>query len=238
MVANLGFADGELTVPPKKEPKEHPKETTFMNQTTITGTLIPKEAWTKKPEPFSGKKGKEAEAFLMKMEIYDGDYDEGTFSDGRKTTALLMNMAPGEAADWAQPLLKKVSKKDTKGLLKSWNTLKAAFLLHFQDPVKKEKAIQELAKLSQTKSAQAYATRLRILMQEVDWNQEALIDKFKEGLKPEVQKELSRPILIRVSWLKEWSFCLYWLCEALMSFAMLKSCLYSYILMMCTSRCG
>ncbi|KAG8708470.1 hypothetical protein FRC08_018873 [Ceratobasidium sp. 394] len=131
----------ESTVPPKQEPKEHPKETTFMNQTTIAGTLIPKEVRTKKPEPFSGENGKEVEAFLMKMEINFGDYNEGTFRDGRKTAALLMNMAPGGAADWAQPLLKKVSKEDTQGPLKSWNALKAAFLLHFQDPVKNEKAI-------------------------------------------------------------------------------------------------
>ncbi|KAG8710513.1 hypothetical protein FRC08_017069 [Ceratobasidium sp. 394] len=106
-------------------------------------------------------------------------------------------MAPGEAADWAQPLLQKVSEKDTQGPLKSWSGLKVAFLLHFQDPVKKEKAIRELTKLTQTKSAQAYTTQFRILIQEVEWNQGALIDKFKEGLKLEVQKELLRLTLFR-----------------------------------------
>ncbi|KAG9078310.1 hypothetical protein FS749_009709 [Ceratobasidium sp. UAMH 11750] len=142
----------ESTAAPKKESKQHPKETTFMNQTTKAGTLIPKEARTKKPELFSGKQGKEARAFLMRMEIYFGDYNKGTFSDGRKTTALLMNMGPIEAADWAQPLLKKVSEKDTQGPLKSWGALKAAFLLHFVDPVKREKAIWELGKLAQTRA--------------------------------------------------------------------------------------
>ncbi|KAG8711511.1 hypothetical protein FRC08_015799 [Ceratobasidium sp. 394] len=187
------FRIHKSTATPKRETiprRQSHRDVTFMNQTTAAGVPILKEARTKKPERFSGQKGKEAEAFLMRMEIYFRDYDEGTFSNGRKITALLMNMALGGVADWAQPLLVKVSEKDTKVPLKSWKALKAAFSLHFTDPVKKERVIRRLSKLVQTKSAQAYATQFWILIQEVDWNQEALVDKFREGLKPEVQKEL------------------------------------------------
>ena len=36
------------------------------------------------------------------MEIYFGDYDEGTFNDNRKISATLMNMGEGEASNWAR----------------------------------------------------------------------------------------------------------------------------------------
>ncbi|KAG9084850.1 hypothetical protein FS749_004900 [Ceratobasidium sp. UAMH 11750] len=76
--------------------------------------------------------------------------------------------------------------KEDHEFLQSWRVFKQAFLLHFGDLVKKEKAIQELGSLTQVKSVQAYTTHFRNLAQEVDWNREALVDKFKEGLKPEV----------------------------------------------------
>jgi hypothetical protein len=34
----------------------------------------------------------------------------------------------------------------------NWNTFKEAFLLNFADPIKKEKAIRELGKLTQTRA--------------------------------------------------------------------------------------
>ncbi|QRW06485.1 Retrotransposon gag protein [Ceratobasidium sp. AG-Ba] len=108
---------------------------------------IPKGARAKKPEAFNGKRGQEAEIFLMKMEIYFNDYG-------------------------------------------NWNALKNAFLLAFSDPMKKERAIQNIHKLQQTGSAQHYVTAFRTLMQELDWDEHAFIDVFKKGLKNNVQQEL------------------------------------------------
>ncbi|QRV84466.1 Retrotransposon gag protein [Ceratobasidium sp. AG-Ba] len=156
------------------------------------GTSIPKEVQTKKPDPFNRRKGKEAKNFIMKMEIYFDDYEEGIFDDKKKITNVLMNMQNGDAGNWAQPFLHNLSLKEEHPILESWTSFKKAFLAHFLDPVKKEKAIRDLNKLTQTKSAQSYVTQFRTLMQEVDWNDKALIDKFREGLKPEVQKELTR----------------------------------------------
>ncbi|QRV96424.1 Retrotransposon gag protein [Ceratobasidium sp. AG-Ba] len=180
------------TVPLTRRGQTEPEKPSFLNQTTTVGKSIPKEARTKKPDPFNGKKGKEAKNFIMKMEIYFDDYDEGTFDDRKKITNTLMNMESGDAANWAQPFLRKLSQKETHPILASWRKFKKSFLDDFSDPVKKEKAIRELSKLTQTRSAQAYVTQFRTLMQEVDWNDEAFIDRFKEGLKPEVRKELLR----------------------------------------------
>ncbi|QRV84965.1 Retrotransposon gag protein [Ceratobasidium sp. AG-Ba] len=130
---------------------------------------IPKGARAKKPEAFNGKRGQEAEIFLMKMEIYFKDY---------------------EAAKWAKPLLRKILDEEPHEYLANWNALKNAFLLAFSDPMKKERAIQNIHKLQQTGSAQHYVTAFRTLMQELDWDEHAFIDVFKKGLKNNVQQEL------------------------------------------------
>ncbi|QRV96858.1 Retrotransposon gag protein [Ceratobasidium sp. AG-Ba] len=179
-------------VPLTRRTRGEPEGPSFLNQTTAMGTSVPKEARTKKPDPLNGKKGKEAENFILKMEIYFDDYEEGIFDDKKKIKNVLMNMQNGDAGNWAQPFLCKLSLKEEHTILQSWANFKKAFLADFSDPVKKEKAIRDLNKLTQTKSAQSYVTQFRNLMQEVDWNDEALIDKFREGLKPEVRKELTR----------------------------------------------
>ncbi|KAG9125013.1 hypothetical protein FRC07_009315, partial [Ceratobasidium sp. 392] len=190
----------ESTVRPEKskrpEPRKEPEPPSFMNQTTMAGVGIPKVARAKKPEPFSGKRGREAEGFLTRMNIYFGDYEEGTFNDNQRITSTLMNMADGDAAKWAQPLLQKIAARETHEFFRSWESFQAAFLRNFADPVKKEKAIRALENLMQTRSAQEYATQFCILVQEVDWNQNALIDRFKAGLKPSVQQELMRLSMI------------------------------------------
>ncbi|KAG9120066.1 hypothetical protein FRC07_004598 [Ceratobasidium sp. 392] len=112
----------------------------------MAGIGIPKEARTKKPKPFSGKRGTEAEGFLTRMDIYFGDYDKGTFNDNQKISATLMNMASGDAAKWAQSLLQKMAAKETQEFFRSWESFKAAFLRNFADPVKKEKVIPDQEK--------------------------------------------------------------------------------------------
>jgi hypothetical protein len=157
---------------------------------------IPKEVRVKKPEPFSGKKGREAENFIMRMEVYFNDYKPGTFSNNRKITTTLINMSPGESMNWSDPILRSISLRTAHAYTTNWNTFKEAFLLNFADPIKKEKAIRELGKLTQTKSAQLYASQFRVLAQEVSWDQTAMIDKFKEGLKPEVRMEIMKMTML------------------------------------------
>jgi polyhydroxyalkanoate synthesis regulator phasin len=180
----------------RTQTREVTRETNHtVNQTTTSGADIPKEARAKKPDPYSGRKGQEAENFLMKMNLYFGDYPEGTFNDYRKMTLTLTNMKEGEASNWALPLLQRLTTGKTHEFTKSWESLQNALLTNFSDPIKKDKAIRDLSKLTQTKSTQSYATQFRILAQEIGWDQKALIDKFKEGLKAEVRQELQRIVM-------------------------------------------
>ncbi|QRW01195.1 Retrotransposon-derived protein PEG10 [Ceratobasidium sp. AG-Ba] len=168
--------------PPPRNPGPHRKEEKTKDE-------IPKGARAKKPEAFNGKRGQEAEIFLMKMEIYFNDYGTA-FNNNRKMATFLTNMGEGEAAKWAKPLLRKILDEEPHEYLANWNALKNAFLLAFSDPMKKERAIQNIHKLQQTGSAQHYVTALRTLMQELDWDEHAFIDVFKKGLKNNVQQEL------------------------------------------------
>jgi hypothetical protein len=147
---------------------------------------IPKGARAKKPEPFNGKRGREAELFIMRMEIYFLDYPTA-FNDVRKITTTLTNMAGGEGGQWAQSLMKDYLSGTPHEYLQNWASFKRGFLAVFSDPIKKERAVRDLKKLTQTGSASAYATTFRTLSQEVDWNESALIDQFKQGLKNTVQ---------------------------------------------------
>ncbi|QRV93052.1 Retrotransposon gag protein [Ceratobasidium sp. AG-Ba] len=180
---------GPPSEPPSRGHTPLPRTPKKPKQTENTPEDIPKGARAKKPDAFSGKRGQEAEIFLMKMEIYFNDYGTA-FNDSRKMATFLTNMGEGEASKWAKPLLGKILDQEQHEYLVNWISLKNAFLLAFSDPMKKERAIQNIHKLQQNGSAQSYVTAFRTLMQELDWDEHAFIDVFKKGLKHNVQQEL------------------------------------------------
>ncbi|QRV92876.1 Retrotransposon gag protein [Ceratobasidium sp. AG-Ba] len=180
---------GPPSEPPSRGHTPHPRTPKKPKQTENAPEDIPKGARAKKPEAFSGKRGQEAEIFLMKMEIYFNDYG-AAFNDSRKMATFLTNMGEGEASKWAKPLMRKILDQEPHEYLTNWISLKNAFLLAFSDPMKKERAIQNIHKLQQNGSAQSYVTAFRTLMQELDWDEHAFIDVFKKGLKHNVQQEL------------------------------------------------
>ncbi|KAG8741785.1 hypothetical protein FRC10_002420 [Ceratobasidium sp. 414] len=117
---------------PEVEKEDEP----YLNQTTTMGATIPKEAQTKKPDPFNGKKGKEGEAFIVRMEVHFQDYEDGTFNDNWKICATLMNMSTGDTMNWAQPLLCLSAAQEDHEFLESWDSFKKGFLTHFSNPAK------------------------------------------------------------------------------------------------------
>ncbi|QRV98617.1 Retrotransposon gag protein [Ceratobasidium sp. AG-Ba] len=180
---------GPPSEPPSRGHTPHPRTPKKPKQTENAQDDIPKGAQAKKPNAFGGKRGQEAEIFLMKMEIYFNDYGMA-FTDSRKMATFLTNMGEGEASKWAKPLMRKILDQEQHEYLTNWISLKNAFLLAFSDPMKKERAIQNIHKLQQNGSAQSYVTAFRTLMQELDWDEHAFIDVFKKGLKHHVQQEL------------------------------------------------
>ena len=107
-------------------------------------------------------------------------------------TQFLTRMGTGEAANWARPALARLMANLPHEHTRNWGTLREAFLTNFGDPIKKERAIRDIVKLTQTGSAQHYTTQFRMLAEELEWGEQALIDRYKQGLKPAVQRELLR----------------------------------------------
>src|SRR5688572_18266170 len=62
----------------------------------------------------------------------------------------------------------------------------------FSNPNKKAKAEDNIRKCRQNNSVANYASEYRYLLVNVNWGKEALINQFKEGLKPEVKTEIAR----------------------------------------------
>lgn len=83
----------------------------------------------------------------MKMELYFDDYP-GAFTDNQKIVTTLSNMAEGTAANWAMPHLINIKAAHTHPHVQFWNDFKEGFLLDFNDPIRKEQAIREIAQLN------------------------------------------------------------------------------------------
>ncbi|KAG8731403.1 hypothetical protein FRC11_004259 [Ceratobasidium sp. 423] len=110
--------------------------------------------------------------------------------DCKKIGATPSNMGEGEATGWAKPLLQKYINKEHHTYFISWAEFKKAFLWSFADSLRKDKAIREINKLSQTGPAMIYPSHFKTIKEDLDWDEQALTDHFKVRLMTEVQQEL------------------------------------------------
>lgn len=152
---------------------------------------IPKEAQTKIPNAFDGKYNWAAKVFMMKMESYFSDY-EAFNNERRRMRIFWNNMAKGEAENWAQLILQRYSNGSWLGKLRLCEDLKEEFLRFFDDPTKEQKAINDIHKLKQVGLAQHYTNQFHLLAEDLGWDEKALIDRYKAGLKGSVQVWLTQ----------------------------------------------
>ncbi|EUC56014.1 retrotransposon gag protein, partial [Rhizoctonia solani AG-3 Rhs1AP] len=151
---------------------------------------IPKGAKIKQPDPYDGKRGIEAESFIMKMELYFGEWPTA-FPEDRKIKTTLNNMKD-TAGKWAKPLMQKLLADQEHPYLTSWIAFKEGFFVNFGDPLKRERAIQNITNLKQLGSVQTYAMEFRNIKEELDWDEKPLIDTFIAGLKDNIKAEIMR----------------------------------------------
>ena len=86
-----------------------------------------------------------------------------------------------EKAEW--------SDRTTK-VLSSYAELRKAMEQVFGDIDERMSAAAKLQKLRQTTTVRQYITEFQTITANLDWDEEALNDKFEEGLKPEVRSAL------------------------------------------------
>jgi hypothetical protein len=183
----------------EREPASHSPILSFHEavHSTTRQEGLPKKARYQLPEPFEGRrKGGEAETFAIKMDMFFSEYPVFEEEPYRKISQFLSRMKEGsEAGKWAQPLLKRFALRPRgphTAPLSSYPALREAFLAAFDNPLKKDKASRDIRKLTQTGSAQNYTNQFRSLAEELGWDETALKDQYRAGLKPEVEAEILR----------------------------------------------
>ena len=101
------------------------------------------------------------------------------------------------AWNWFEPFLRERNENPedewsdrTTKVLKDFKELKKAMEQVFGDIDERKTAATKLQKLRQTTSVRQYITEFQTITANLEWDEEALSDKFEEGLKPEVRSAL------------------------------------------------
>ncbi|QRW26779.1 Retrotransposable element Tf2 protein [Rhizoctonia solani] len=186
-----GFDSEEEEEPrqPKKEPQGTPRR--------HLGSLTPFDAGSSVkrpkmdlPEPYKGDtRGRKATQWLDRMMLWVALHRDQFDKEEQMVVWILYHMTD-KAADWALPIIGAI----IKGKGNPPTTIQALtgkFKEAFADPDAKRAAARKIAALSQTTTTSEYVTEFRNLMAELDWNKEAYIAQFTQGLHWKVKELLS-----------------------------------------------
>uniref|UniRef100_A0A8C5MHE9 Retrotransposon gag domain-containing protein n=1 Tax=Leptobrachium leishanense TaxID=445787 RepID=A0A8C5MHE9_9ANUR len=110
-----------------------------------------------------------------------------SYPTDRAKIAFVINHLTDKALSWANPLW------DTdKPIVYNYRDFMSAFRRVFDPPGRKTNAAKSLLRLRQgARSLGEYALEFRSLASELNWNNEALIVVFSEGLNDELQDEIA-----------------------------------------------
>ena len=147
----------------------------------------------KKVKPFDGK-SQPLRSFLTAIELEMED--EGIVEDEAKVKYVGRYLRD-DAWEWFEPIIRErneVNREDwsprAKRILTSYSEMKKAMKQALGDIDERKTAAQELQKLRQTRSVREYITKFQQITSRLDWDDEAMADKFLEGLKPKIQELL------------------------------------------------
>ncbi|QRW23270.1 Retrotransposable element Tf2 protein [Rhizoctonia solani] len=186
-----GFNSKEDEEPrrPKKEPQGTPRR--------HLGSLTPFDAGSSVkrpkmdlPDPYKGDtRGRKATQWLDRMMLWVAlHWDQ--FNEEEQMVVWILYHMTNKAADWALPIIGAI----IKGKGNPPTTIQALmgrFKEAFADPDAKRAAARKIAALSQTTTTSKYVMEFRNLMAELDWNKEAYIAQFTQGLHWKVKELLS-----------------------------------------------
>ena len=99
-----------------------------------------------------------------------------------------------QALKWIQPLLKEFLEKDkdSEGFFENFRKFLAKIRMTFGTTNDKEYAIRIIKIFRQTVSASEYIARFDEYAPQTEWDNQALMKIFRDGLKPLIQNKLVR----------------------------------------------
>ncbi|KAG9017550.1 hypothetical protein FRB90_000801, partial [Tulasnella sp. 427] len=136
------------------------------------------------PEKYDGVlKGPKAEEFIAKCETYFR-FKAHNFNDNTELVAWATQFLSDRAWSWVQPILNNGNDEQAQ----NWAAFQQAFDLNFGEHDTEGKSEQRIHELKQTRSAADYTSKFNNLAVWIQWNDQALIDQYKRGLKTEIMK--------------------------------------------------
>ncbi|QRW20385.1 Retrotransposon-derived protein PEG10 [Rhizoctonia solani] len=174
---------------PKKEPQGTPRR--------HLGSLTPFDAGSSVkrpkmdlPDPYKGDtRGRKATQWLDRMMLWVALHRNQFNKEEQMVVWILYHMTD-KAANWALPIIGNIIKGEGNPPT-TIQALTGKFKEAFADPNAKRAAARKIAALSQVTTTAKYVTEFRNLMAELDWNKEAYIAQFTQGLHWKVKELLS-----------------------------------------------
>ncbi|KAF5391221.1 hypothetical protein D9757_003056 [Collybiopsis confluens] len=137
------------------------------------------------PKEFKGKVS-EVDAFISSIDTAVRLQRAALITEEDKCLYMTTFLGEGTPAQWYRGVL--VSKPN---ILNDFADFKTAFRRHFGDSNVAFSSRAKLVTLVQTGSTASYAARFGDLVAHLDWNDQAKIDKFYDGLKEQTQNYIS-----------------------------------------------
>lgn len=141
-----------------------------------------------KPDLFYGDRAK-YEAWIIQMDLY---FLFGSVPNNKKAL-FAGTFLRGQAEHWAKPFMKgKLAGTDESGVFDSWENFKRASNSLFGISNEVSVAVRRIQNLRQKGSASEYAATFQENAQLTEWDDTALMEMYRRGLKEEVKDELMR----------------------------------------------
>ena len=161
-----------------------------IQQSVNGGETRPPRHRTRKIDPYDGK-NQPLRSFLTAIDLQMED--EGIQGDESKVR-YVGRYLKDRAWAWFEPIIRERNEKPRSGwsdraerILTSYDEMKKAMKQVFGDIDERKVAAQRIQKLRQHRSVREYITEFQTISSNLEWHDEALADKFLEGLKPEIQ---------------------------------------------------
>jgi hypothetical protein len=147
-----------------------------------------------KPDVYNGERN-ELEPWLLQVDRYF--HLEGDKIDDNDMVVWATTFLRGNAGKWVTPIIRRymddtVEDTENKNLVEDWDTFKAKMREVFSPFQEKVIAEQKIQQLRQTRSAADYTTEFQQYQVVIEWDNNALMRMYKQGLKPQVRTELMR----------------------------------------------
>jgi hypothetical protein len=147
------------------------------------------------PDGYDGKKkGRPARQWMARVLAWM-ELSRAAFPNERAVLLYLLHLLKDEAANWAEPHLRKVL-DSSPGALSTIQDFVEQFYNAFDDPDAERAAERKIHELTQdsvpSKSTAEYTTEFRNLAADLDWGDSAFMATFRRGLHWKVKEILSQ----------------------------------------------